>query len=233
MAAPVSCCPARPAPLILQVQRTAPCPGTNDFYLSTLDSNLVSCCSTHLTLPKAKCVGIALPYDGTAVLTATPVLLRAIAIGPCGFIWVKFYDGTTYLGDGVRQHKRRIRPHCEQLCLGIHQISSVAQLADSTGGAGEVETSAPVTLNVLFPNIPPPDQGPPTVLRAWYCIAYSCSEPVVPANKGGVAASKRGHEMPFRVGLEELHRIMLEADQLEVSNSVATDYALSRSWCLG
>ncbi len=153
--------PSQTRTVNLQVQRTAPCPGTNDFYLSTLDSNLVSCCSTHLTLPPAKCVGIALPYDGTAVLTATPVLLRAVAIGPCGLIWVKFYDGTTYLGDGVRNSNGGYDFTVSSFDLGLHQISSVAQLDDGTGGVGEVETSAPVTLNVLFPNIPPPDQGPP------------------------------------------------------------------------
>ncbi len=152
--------PTQTRTLNLQVQRTAPCPGTNDFSLSTLDSNLVGCCSTKLTLPPARCVGIALPYDQSVVLTATPVLLRAIAIGPCGFIWIKFYDGTAYLGDAVPNTSGGYDLTVSGFAAGTHQLSAVAQLADSTGGAGEVETSAPVDLIVLTPTGPPDHDGP-------------------------------------------------------------------------
>jgi len=93
------------------------------------------------------------------VLTATPVVLRAIPIGPCGLIWVKFYDGTTYLGDGVANSSGGYDFTVSSFDMGIHEISSVAQLSDNEGGAGEVETSAPVTLNVLTP-IPPHQHGP-------------------------------------------------------------------------
>jgi len=152
--------PSQTRTLNLQVQRTAPCPGTNEFYLSTLDVNLVGCCSTRLKLPPAKCLGIGLPYDQSVVLASTPVLLRAIAIGPCGFIWVKFYDGATYLGDAVPGSGGGYDLTVSGFAAGTHQLSAVAQLADSGGGVGEVETSAPVDLIVLAPGTPPDQHGP-------------------------------------------------------------------------
>ena len=152
--------PSQTRTLNLQVQRTAPCPGTNEFYLSTLDTNLVGCCSTKLKLPPAKCVGIGLPYDQSVVLTTTPVLLRAIAIGPCGFIWVKFYDGATYLGDAVPSTGGGYDLTVSGFAAGTHQLSAVAQLSDSLGGVGEVETTAPVGLIVLAPATPPDQHGP-------------------------------------------------------------------------
>jgi hypothetical protein len=151
--------PGQTRTLNLQVQRTAPCPGTNEFYLTTLDSNLVGCCSTRLKLPPAKCVGIGLPYDGTVVLTNTPVVARAIAIGPCGLIWVKFYDGATYLGAAVPGPGGGYDLTVSSLAAGTHQLSAVAQLESTTGGEGEVETSDPVTLTVLAPG--PGDQHGP------------------------------------------------------------------------
>ncbi|HTY86839.1 MAG TPA: hypothetical protein VMB80_05185 [Candidatus Acidoferrum sp.] len=143
--------PSQTRTLNLQVQRTAPCPGTNEFYLTTLDTNLVGCCSTRLKLPPARCVGISLPYDGTVVLTNTPVLARAISIGPCGLIWVKFYDGPIYLGDAVPGPTGGYDLTVNDLAAGTHQLSAVAQLESTDGSAGEVETSDPVTLNVLAP----------------------------------------------------------------------------------
>ena len=147
--------PGQTRTLNLQVQRTAPCPGTNEFYLSTLDTNLVGCCSTRLKLPPARCVGIVLPYDQSAVLAATPVVLSAIAIGPCGFVWVRFYDGATCLGDALPNTSGGFDLTVSGFAAGSHQLSAVAQLSDSLGGAGEVETSAPVELIVLSPNSPP------------------------------------------------------------------------------
>jgi hypothetical protein len=152
--------PGQTRTLNLQVQRTAPCPGTNEFYLSTLDSNLVGCCSTKLKLPPARCVGIGLPYDQSVVLTNTPVLLRAIAIGPCGFSWVKFYDGATYLGDAVPAAGGGYDLTVSGFAAGTHQLSAVAQLEDSGGGVGEVETSDPVDLMVLAPGGLPDQHGP-------------------------------------------------------------------------
>jgi hypothetical protein len=152
--------PSQTRTLNLQVKRTAPCPGTNEFQLNTLDSNLVGCCSTKLKLPPARCVGIGLPYDGSVVLTNTPVLLRAIAIGPCGLIWVKFYDGATYLGDAVHGTSGGYDLTVSSFAAGIHQLSAVAQLDSGTGGEGEVETSDPVDLIVLAPGGPPDQHGP-------------------------------------------------------------------------
>jgi len=151
--------PTQTRTMNLQVQRTAPCPGTNEFYLSTLDTNLVGCCSSKLTLPPAKCVTISLPVDKSYFLAGTPVTMRAIAVGPCGLNWVRFYDGTTDLGPaspttgGVYELTL-----ANGFTAGSHWISAVAQLEDTGGGAGEVETSEPVELLILPPN-DPPDQG--------------------------------------------------------------------------
>jgi hypothetical protein len=153
--------PSQTRILNLQVKRTAPCPGTNEFQLTTLDSNLVGCCSTKLKLPPARCVGMGLPYDGTVVLTNTPVLLRALAIGPCDLRWVKFYDGATYLGDAVAG-SGGYELIVSSFAAGTHQLSAAAQIDPGAGvpDEGEVETSAPVALTVLAPGDPPDHHGP-------------------------------------------------------------------------
>jgi hypothetical protein len=152
--------PSQTRTLNLQVKRTAPCPGTNEFQLTTLDANLVGCCSTKLKLPPARCVGMGLPYDQSVVLTNTPVLLRAIAIGPCGFSWVKFYDGATYLGDAVAGSSGGYDLTVSGFAAGTHQLSAVAQLDSGVPGSGEVETSDPVDLMVLAPGGLPDQHGP-------------------------------------------------------------------------
>ncbi len=149
--------PSQTRTLTLQVQRTAPCPGTNTFHLSTFDTNLIACCSTMVTMPPAKCVTIISPYGGSVVLTNTPVLLRAIAIGPCGFNWVRFYDGTAYLGDAVPNTSGGYDLTVTNLPAGIHWLSAVAELASGSTETGEIETSEPVELTVLAPG-PNPDQ---------------------------------------------------------------------------
>jgi hypothetical protein len=94
------------------------------------------------------------------VLTNTPVLLRAIAIGPCGFSWVKFYDGATYLGDAVAGSGGGYDLTVSGFAAGTHQLSAVAQLDSGVPGDGEVETSAPVDLMVLAPGGTPHQPGP-------------------------------------------------------------------------
>jgi hypothetical protein len=94
------------------------------------------------------------------VLTNTPVLLRAIAIGPCGLIWVKFYDGATYLGDAVAGSTGGYDLTVSSFAPGTHQLSAVALLDSGTTGEGELETSAPVDLVVLAPGQPPDYHGP-------------------------------------------------------------------------
>ena len=136
----------------LQMQRTAPCPGTNSFHLSTFDTNLIACCSTLVTLPSARCVTMVSPYDGSVVLTNTPVLARAIPTGPCGLTWVKFYDGPTDLGPAVGSTGGGYDLTLTTLTPGTHRLSAVAGLA-----SGELETSDPVELTVLAPR-PNPDQ---------------------------------------------------------------------------
>jgi len=153
--------PSQTRTLNLQVQRTAPCPGTNTFHLATFDSNLVACCSTKVTMPPAKCVRIISPYDGSVILTNTAVLARAIAVGPCNLKWVKFYDGPTYLGDAVPSPVGGgYDLTLDSLPAGTHWLSAVAELDSGTGEVGEVESSDPVELTVLAPG-PNPDQDNP------------------------------------------------------------------------
>jgi hypothetical protein len=149
--------PSQTRTLNLQVKRTAPCPGTNTFHLSTFDTNLIACCSTKVTLPPPKCVKIISPYDGSVMLIGTPVLARAIAFGPCGLRWVKFYDGPTYLGDAAASAGGGYELTLDNLPAGVHQLSAVAELESGTLEAGEIETSDPVELMVLAPG-PNPDQ---------------------------------------------------------------------------
>lgn len=157
--------PGQTRTLNLQVQKTAPCPGTNAFYLSTFDTNLIACCSTRMKLPPAKCVKIISPYDGSVVLTNTPVLLRAAPvayINPCNFLWVKFYDGAVFLGDGISgSGTPEFDLTVSDLPAGIHRLAAVAELEN-----GEVETSDPVELTVLAPTPGPGqdhDQSAPTL----------------------------------------------------------------------
>jgi hypothetical protein len=150
--------PSQTRTLNLQVQRTAPCPGTNTFHLSTFDTNLIACCSTKVTLPPAKCVKIISPYDGSVLLTNTAVRAIAIAYGPCNLRWVKFYDGPIYLGDATSSAGGGYELTIDSLPAGVHQLSAVAELETGTLEAGEIETSDPVQLTVLAPG-PNPDQG--------------------------------------------------------------------------
>jgi hypothetical protein len=141
--------PSQTRTLNLQVQKVAPCPGTN-FYLSTFDTNLIACCSTKASLPPPKCVKIVSPYDGSVVLTNTPVLLRALPIvfiNPCNFGWVKFYSGETFLGNGVGgPGTGEFDLTVSDLPAGVHRLVAVAELEN-----GEVETSEPVELTVIAP----------------------------------------------------------------------------------
>ena len=151
--------PGQTRTLNLQVKRTAPCPGTNEFYLSTLDSNLVACCSTKVPLPPARCVKISLPYDKSYFVKNAPVTMRAIASGPCGLGWVKFYDGTTDLGPAAPTTGGVFELILSGgFTTGTHQLSAVAQL-EVAGGGGEVETSEPVEIFVLDPSGPPDQHG--------------------------------------------------------------------------
>jgi len=149
--------------LNLQVQRTAPCPGTNTFHLSTFDTNLIACCSTKVSLPPAKCVKIISPYDGSVVLSNTPVLARAIAFGPCDLRWVKFYDGPILLGDAAGNSiVGGFDLVLTNLTAGIHQLTAVAELGSGTTEAGEIESSDPVELTVLVPG-EDHDHEPPVI----------------------------------------------------------------------
>lgn len=150
--------PGQTRVLNLQVKRTAPCPGTNEFYLSTLDTNLVGCCSTKVKLPPARCVKVNLPVDKSYAVTNTPVLLRAapmVSFNPCNFVWVKFYSGGTFLGEALPSTSGYELNVTAGFTAGSHFITAVAQLEDGFGGEGEVESSEPVELIVLAPGQPP------------------------------------------------------------------------------
>ncbi len=150
--------PTQTRTLNLQVQKTAPCPGTNTFHLSTFDTNLIACCSTEVTLPPYKCPTIISPYGGSAVLINTPVLASAIALGPCDLRWVKFYDGTIFLGDAAPNPATgAFELTLTNLPAGIHQLTAVSELDSGTTEAGEIQSSDPVELTVLDPG-PNPDQ---------------------------------------------------------------------------
>ena len=150
--------PTQTRTLNLQVQKTAPCPGTNTFHLSTFDTNLIACCSTKVTLPPYKCPTIISPYGGSAVLINTPVLARAIALGPCDLRWVKFYDGTIFLGDAAPNPvSGAFELTLTNLPAGIHLLTAVSELDSGTTETGEIQSSDPVELTVLDPG-PNPDQ---------------------------------------------------------------------------
>ena len=145
--------PTQTRTVTIQIQKTAPCPGTNNIYMSTFTSNLIACCSTKLTLPKAKCLGIGTPYDGSVFLTNTAIAFKAISIAlppfnPCAFGPVKFYDGTALLGTALAPEYLLT---LSNLTPGVHEITAVTQLSSD-----EVETSDPVHITILAPG--PNDQ---------------------------------------------------------------------------
>lgn len=139
--------PTQTRTITVQVQKTAPCPGTNNIYLSTFTSNLIACCSTKLALPKAKCLGIGTPYDGSVFLTNTPIFFKAVSIAlpfnPCGFGPVSFYNGTTLLGVAPAPDYSLT---LNELPAGNYSITAVSQLSSE-----EVETSDPVNITILAP----------------------------------------------------------------------------------
>jgi hypothetical protein len=150
--------PTQTRTLNLQVQRTAPCPGTNTFHLSTFGTNLIACCSTKVTLPPARCIKIVSPYDGSVILTNTPVLMRAAPISislPCDLRWVKFYSGTALLGEAVANTSGEYELTIPGLPAGVHQIVAVSEQNNGLPEAGEIETSDPVELTVLAAGEPP------------------------------------------------------------------------------
>ena len=113
-----------------------------------------------MILPPAKCIKISWPYDKSYVLIGTPVKISAVAIGPCPFGWVKFYDGTVLLGDATMSADGTgYELTVDKLAAGSHLLSAVALLGDPVGGPGETETSDGVELIVLDP-APEPDQHP-------------------------------------------------------------------------
>ena len=95
------------------------------------------------------------------VLINTPVLARTIALGPCDLRWVKFYDGTIFLGDAAR--RTPVSGAFRELTLtnlpGRYSSADggVGSWIPGTTETGEIQSSDPVELTVLDPG-PDPDQ---------------------------------------------------------------------------
>jgi hypothetical protein len=151
--------PTQTRTLNIQVQKTAPCPGTNTIWLSTFTSNLIACCSTKLTLPTNRCIILKDPYDFTVVLTNTMVALRAIPnpnpvpVGPpCPpFGIVRFYaDSALVALRDLPPYEAAFTPTSP----GMYEITAVVTL-----GTGEVETSDASHLQVIALGAPH-DQDP-------------------------------------------------------------------------
>ena len=145
--------PSQTRTFTVQVQKTAPCPGTNTFYLSTLSTNLTACCSSKLTLPKPKCIYLTLPYDGAVMLPGTPVLMKAVgppvSVNPCPFGWgtALFYRDGTLLG--IRDSEPYELTDTPTL-PGVYSYTAVALLSN-----GEFDTSDPATVSVIVPGEAP------------------------------------------------------------------------------
>jgi hypothetical protein len=159
--------PTQTRTLNLQVQRTAPCPGTNTFHLSTCGTNPADCCSTKLMLPPARCLYLDSPYYGSVMLTSTPFLLRAVPFSlanPCSLRWVKFYSGATLLGDAaINPGTGGFELVVSNLPPGLHQLVAVGLEESSLPDGGELETTDPVEITVLAPGTAPDDHPGPTL----------------------------------------------------------------------
>jgi hypothetical protein len=159
--------PAQTRTLNLQLQRTAPCPGTNTFHLSTFGTNLTACCSTRLQLPPARCLYMDSPYSGSVMLTNTPILLRAVPLAvanPCNIRWVNFYSGDTLLGAAAPNPTTGgYELTVSNLPPGLHRLVAVG-LQDSTQpDGGELETTDPVEVTVLAPGEAPDQHAGPAL----------------------------------------------------------------------
>ncbi len=154
--------PTQTRTINIQVLRSTPCPGTNYFYLSTFNSNLVACCSSRLKLPTPKCISIIIPIDKAVVLTNTPVAFKAIAtptiINPCPFGTVIFYANAVAVG--VADHEPYETTFTPTM-PGAYTLTAVGM-----GTSGEFFESDPVELDVVEP--PPTHNhfGPPGSLTA-------------------------------------------------------------------
>jgi MFS family permease len=138
--------PSQSRTLTVQVQKTAPCPGSNYFYLSTFTSNLVACCSTRVLLPTNKCVILTSPVDGSVFLTNTAILAKAIPntgvpVGlPCNFLAVSFYQDTVLVGEATHDpFQATFTPQVP----GTYVFSAVATLEN-----GEVQSSDPAVITI-------------------------------------------------------------------------------------
>jgi hypothetical protein len=156
--------PAQSRTITVQVQKTAPCPGSNYFYLSTFTSNLVACCSTRVLLPTNKCVILTSPVDGSVFLTNTAILAKAIpnnggSVGlPCNFLAVSFYQDTVLVGEATHDpFQATFTPQVP----GTYLFSAAATLDN-----GEVQSSDPVVITIVSPDYGPHQHTSPGPLSA-------------------------------------------------------------------
>jgi hypothetical protein len=130
----------------VQVRIANPCVGPYNFTVALLNTNFTACCSTRGQLPKAICIKLGWPIDGTAVITNTPILMRAIAassINPCPFTRVAFYMDATLVGIATKAPFEAI---FTPTVPGVYAFTAVGTL-----DSGESETSEPAYVTVVAP----------------------------------------------------------------------------------
>lgn len=160
--------PAQTRTVNLQVRMSAPCTVPHNFSFSTLDSNLVACCSSRLTLPKPGCIILTSPYDGSVVLTNMRVSFIAIPVGPCGYSTVMFYADSTLVGVADKA------PFSLDVTFpnpGTYSLTAVGVLS-----TGELDTSPPAQLSVIVPGTDP-DQHPLALSAAVSAATVSLNVP--------------------------------------------------------
>jgi hypothetical protein len=149
--------PTQTKTFTVQVQITAPCVGPYDFTIAMLNTNFTACCSTRGRLPKAICIRLGWPIDGTAVITNTAILMRALpasTINPCPFKTVAFYMDATLVGIADRDP---FEASYAPTIPGVFAFTAVA-----TFDSGETETSDPAYVTVVAPGFDDQDQFAPS-----------------------------------------------------------------------
>jgi hypothetical protein len=149
--------PLQSRTLTVQVKITAPCTGPYNFTIAMLNTNFTACCSTRGQLPKAHCITLGWPIDGTAVITNTTILMRALpasTINPCPFKTVAFYMDTTLVGIADRDP---FEAGFAPTTPGVFAFTAVA-----TFDSGETETSDPAYVTVVAPGFDEQDHNEPS-----------------------------------------------------------------------
>jgi hypothetical protein len=149
--------PTQTRTFTVQVKVVAPCTAPYDFTIAMLNTNFTACCSTRGRLPKAICIKLGWPIDGTAVITNTPILMRAVSattISPCPFRAVAFYMDSTLVGVADRDP---FEASFAPTTPGVFAFTAVA-----TFDNGETETSDAAYVTVVAPGFDDQDHHDPS-----------------------------------------------------------------------